>query len=136
MANILNQGQRRSFLAILGVGDNFVSRRASNWLDASKFVAGENGQKEIYPGLVVAQNTATYKWVPYNSSASYGPGSDGVDSVLGVMDTFEDVSWGDQAIAPVFHGKVIERHCYVFGQPIGTIAGAVKTALPDLEWIG
>lgn len=136
MANILNTARRRSFLAILGVGDNFVSRRISNWLDSSKFVAdATNGQKEVWPGLVVAQNTSTYKWVPYNVSASYGPGSDGVNSKLGVMDTFEDVTWGDQAIAPVFHGKVIERHCYVFGQPLDSITSAVKTALPDIEWL-
>lgn len=135
MANIINTGRRRSFLAILGVGDNFVSRRISNWLDSSKFVAGDNGQKEVMPGLIVARNTSTYKWVPYNASASYGPGSDGTNSVLGVMDTFEDVSWGDQAIAPVFHGKVIERHCYVFGQPLDSVTSTVKTALPDIEWL-
>lgn len=135
MANIKNQGYRRSFLAILGVGDNFVSRRASNFLDSTYFVAGENGQKEVWPGLVVAQNTDTKKWVPYNVSASYGPGSDGTDSVLGIMDTFEDVSLGDQAIAPIFHGKVIARHCYVFGGDLDTVTAAVKTALPDVEWI-
>ena len=135
MANILNQGMRRSFLAILGVGDNFVSRRGSNWLDSSYFVAGDNGQKEVYPGLIVAKNTSTYKWVPYNASASYGPGSDGTNSVLGVLDTFEDVSWGDQAVAPVFHGKVIERHCYVFGQDLDSVTAAVKSALADIEWL-
>lgn len=136
MANILNTDQRRSFLAILGVGDSLVSRRASSWLDSSYFVAGANGQKEVFPGLIVAKNTESYKWVPYNVSASYGPGSDGTNSVVGVMDTFEDVSWGDQAIAPVFHGKVIERHCYVFGQELDSVTAAVKTALPDIEWIG
>lgn len=135
MANIINQGTRRSFLAILGVGDNFVSRRASNWLDSTYFVAGTNGQKEVYPGLIVAKNTTSYKWVPYNASASYGPGSDGTDSVLGVMDTFEDVSWGDQAIAPIFHGKVIARHCYVFGSNLDSVSAAVKTKLADIEWI-
>lgn len=135
MANIINQGTRRSFLAILGVGDNFVSRRASNWLDSTYFVAGTNGQKEVYPGLIVAKNTTSYKWVPYNASASYGPGSDGTNSVLGVMDTFEDVSWGDQAIAPIFHGKVIARHCYVFGSDLDSVSAAVKTKLADIEWI-
>lgn len=135
MANIINQGRRRSFLAILGVGDNFVSRRASNWLDSTYFVAGTNGQKEVFPGLVVAKNTSTYKWVPYNVDATYGPGSDGVDSVLGLLDTFEDVSWGDQAIAPIFHGKVIERHCYVFGNDLDSVTAAVKTKLADIEWI-
>lgn len=135
MANYITQSQRRSFLPILGVGDNFVSRRASNWLDATYFVAGTNGQKELYPGLIVAKNTTTYKWVPYSVSASYGPGSDGVNSVLGVMDTFEDVSWGDQAIAPVFHGKVIKRHCYVFGHNLDSVTAAVKAALSDIEWI-
>lgn len=136
MANIIEQGLRRSFLAILGVGDNFVSRRRSSWLDSSYFVEGLNGQKEVFPGLIVARNTTSYKWVPYNSTASYGPGSDGTNSQLGVLDTFEDVTWGDQAIAPVFHGKVIERHCYVFGQALDSVTAGVKTALPDIEWIG
>lgn len=136
MANILNQGFRRSFLAILAVGDNFISRRTSNFLDSSYFVAGSNGQKEVYPGLVVAQNTSSKKWVPYSVTASYGPGSDGTDSVLGVMDTFEDVTMGDQTIAPIFHGKVIKRHCYVFGQNLDSVTAAVKSALPDVEWIG
>jgi len=135
MANILNQSQRRSFLAILGVGDNFVSRRNSNMLDSSYFVAGANGQKEIYPGLIVAKDTATNKWVPYNVDASYGVGSDGASSTLGVLDTFEDVSLGDQAVAPIFHGKVIARHCYVFGQDLDSVTSAVKTLLPDVEWI-
>lgn len=135
MANILHQGYRRSFLAILGVGDNIISRRASAWLESSYFSLGTNGQKEVYPGLIVAQNTASYKWCPYSAAASYGPGTDGTNSVLGVMDTFEDVSWGDQAIAPVFHGKVIERHCYVLGDDLGTISSTIKTKLPDIEWL-
>ena len=135
MANILSQGFRRSFLAILAVGDNFVSRRASNFLDSSYFVAGDNGQKEVYPGLIVAQNTDTKKWVPYSATASYGAGSDGTSSVLGVMDTFNDVTWGDQTIAPIYHGKVIKRHCYVFGQDLDSVSAAVKSALPDVEWV-
>lgn len=134
MANIINQGMRRSFLAIKVPGGLF-DRRLSNHLDASYFVEGPNGQKEVYPGLIVAKNTSSYKWVPYSAEASYGPGSDGTGSVLGIMDTFEDVSWGDQQIAPLYHGKVIERHCYVFGSELGDISAAVKTALADIEWV-
>lgn len=134
MANIIDQGTRRSFLAVRVVG-SLYDRRSSNWLDATYFVAGENGQKEIYPGLVVAQNTVTYKWVPYSATASYGAGSDGTNSVLGVLDTFEDLSWGDQAIAPVLHGRLIERHCYVFGGQLGTISATVKSKLPDVDWV-
>jgi hypothetical protein len=132
--DMFSQGPRRSILAVKAVGGLF-DRRLSNWLDASKFVVGENGQKEIYPGMVVAQNTSTYKWVPFSEAGSYGPGSDGENSKVGIMDTFEDVSWGDAAIAPLYHGKVIERHCYVFGGELGDIPAAVKTALPDMEWV-
>ncbi len=135
MANIVNTGQKRSFLAILGVGDNFVSRRNSNHLDSSHFAAASNGVVEVYPGLIVAKNTSTYKWVPYSVSAAYGPGSDGSGSVLGVMDEYRDLTLGDQRIAPVFHGKVIERHCYVFGQDLDSVTAAVKSALPDVEWL-
>lgn len=134
MANIVNQGTRRSFLAIRAVASLFDYRQ-SNWLDSSYFVAGANGQKEVYPGLVVAKNTVSYKWVPYNSGAAYGPGSDGTDSVLGVLDTFEDVTLGDQAVAPLYHGKVIQRHCYIFGSTLGNITAGVKNALPDIEWV-
>lgn len=135
MANVLKQDQRRSFLAILGVGDNLISRRNSNWLEATYFTAGDNGQKYVWPGLIVAKNTSTYKWVPFSAAASYGPGSDGTNSVVGVMDEFVDVTWGDVAIAPIFHGKVIARHCYIFGSDLDSVSAAVKTALPDVEWI-
>ena len=134
MANIVTGGMRRSFKAIQVPGGLF-DFRLSNWLDSTYFVEGANGQKEIYPGLIVAQNTSSYKWVPYSSTASYGPGSDGTNSVVGILTTFEDLTLGDQAIAPLYHGKVIERHCYVHGLAIGSIAGAIKTKLADIEWV-
>jgi hypothetical protein len=117
------------------VPGSFYDRRKSNWLDATYFVDDASGQKYVRPGLVVAQRTDTYKWVPYNVSASYGPGSDGTNSKLGVLDTFEIVTLGDEAIAPLYHGKLIESHCYIFGSTLGTITAAVKTALPDIEWV-
>lgn len=134
MANIVNLGMRRSFKAIQVPGGLF-DFRLSNWLDASYFVAGVDGQKTVYPGLIIAQNTSTYKWVPYNASASYGPGSDGTNSLIGILTTFEDVTLGDQAVAPLYHGKVIERHCYVHGQALDSITSTIKTKLPDIEWV-
>ncbi len=132
MANISNQGTRRSVQAILAVGDNLISREASLWLDSTYFVVGANGQKELYPGLILAKDTVNDKYVPYNVSASYGVGS---DTAVGILDTFVDVTWGDQAVAPVFHGKAIERHCYVHALAIGTIAADIKTDLADIKWV-
>ncbi|MBD3284651.1 hypothetical protein GF395_04395 [Candidatus Uhrbacteria bacterium] len=124
---------REEFLAVKIPG-GFFDRRKSNWLDSQYFVEDSEGQKYVRPGLIVAQNTATYKWVPYNLAASYGAGSDGTNSKLGILDTFEIVTLGDEAVAPLYHGKVIEEHCYVFGNGLDSITAAVKTALPDIEW--
>lgn len=126
--------KRQEFLEIKVPG-SFYDRRKSNWLDSTYFVEDAEGQKYVRPGLVVAQNTSTHKWVPYSVTASYGPGSDGTASKLGIMDTFEIVTLGDEAIAPLYHGKLIEAHCYVFGVAVGTISAAVKTALSDVEWV-
>ncbi len=107
-------------------------RTKDNWLDKNYFTEDTNGQKYVRPGLVVARHTTTKKYVPYNASALYGAGS---DTAVGILDTFEDATLDDPAIAPVMHGKAIEAHCYQWGGALGTVAAGVKTNLAQIEWV-
>lgn len=109
------------------------SRLLSNWLDSSYIAAdGTTGQKYVYPGLVVAVDSSTNKYVPYSAGASYGTGS---NTAVGVMDEFLDVTFGDEAITPIWHGGLIEAYCYVYGSAAGTIAAGIKTSLDDIVWV-
>ncbi len=108
-------------------------RLLSGWLDSSYIAAdGTTSLKYVYPGMVVAVDSSTNKYVPYSSGASYGTGS---DTAVGVLDEYLDVTNGDEAITPIYHGKLIEQYCYVYGSAAGTIAGAIKTALDDVTWV-
>lgn len=107
-------------------------RLQSNWFDSSYLGADDYGQKLLYPGLIVAVDAATYKYVPYNSAASYGTGS---DTAVGVWDTFADVTMGDTDGSPLYHGKLIEAYCYVLGETVGTISSTVKSHLTDIKFI-
>lgn len=103
-----------------------------NFLDRNYFTDDSAGQRYIRPGLIVAQETNTNKYVPWNASASYGVGS---DTAVGILETFEDATQGDPVVAPVFHGKVIEAHAYAWNGTLGTVAAAVKTSLSMIEWV-
>lgn len=125
---------REEFLAITVPG-SLYDRKTSNWFDRTYIPDGNQGyanERYVRPGMVVAIDTDTNKFVPYSAGASYGTGS---DTAVGVLDTFEILTLGDSAIAPLYHGKVIESHAYVFGTTLGTISAGVKTDLPDIEWV-
>ncbi len=107
-------------------------RLLSNWLDSSYFATDASGNKYAYPGLVLAKDTATNKYVPYSSTTSYGTGS---NTAVGVLDRVMDVSLGDEAIAPIYHGALVEAYCFVYGGALGTISGTVKGHLADIKWI-
>lgn len=108
-------------------------RLKSRWLDSSYIAAdGTTALKYVYPGLVVAVDSTTGKYVPYSSGASYGTGS---DTAVAVMDEFLDVTQGDEAITPIWHGKLIEQYCYVYGAAASNIPAAVKTSLAEVEWV-
>lgn len=111
---------------------HFHERLISNWLDSSYIASDATGQKYVYPGLVLAKDTSTNKFVPYSAGASYGTGS---DTAVAVLDQFLDVTFGDEAVDPIYHGKLKEAFCYLYGGAIGTVSGAVKTALEDIEWV-
>ena len=88
-------------------------------------------QRLVYEGLIVARNTITYKFVPYSAGATYGTGS---DTPVGVLEHRLDVTHFDKATAPIYHGELVEDHCYVYGSNLGVIPAAVKTALSEIHW--
>lgn len=101
-------------------------------LDRTYFDKGDNKEVLVRPGLFVALNTSSKKYVPYNSSASYGAGSDTNPMLL---DTVRNATHEDPVISPVIHGKAIEAHCYVYAGALGTVPAAVKSALPGMFWV-
>lgn len=111
-----------------------VLRLKSNRLDRNYFTDDDSNQRHVRPGLILAQETNTNKYVPYNASALYGVGS---DTAVGVLESFEDATQEDPVVAPVVHGKVIEAHCYLWGEAPGqgTVPAAVKTSLDDIHWV-
>ena len=114
------------------VGTHF-ERKLSNWLDSSYIpVNTETGEKLARPGMILAIDSDTNKYVPYNSGASYGTGS---DTAVAVLDTLEDVTLGDVGIAPIYSGQLIESFCYILGGEEGTVSAGVKTALDEIEWV-
>jgi len=113
--------------------DNHFSLRESREFDASTYIA-ENSyhEKWVYAGIVVAKDSSTNKYVPYNASAAYGTGS---DTPVGVLHETYDMTYGNRLVAPVWHGVFIESRCFVYGGAVGTVPAAVKTALDDITWV-
>lgn len=107
-------------------------RAIDNQLDRNYFTDDSSGQRYVRPGLVLARESTTNKYVPYNASALYGSGS---DTAVAMLDKFVDVTLDDADIAPVMHGKFIEDNCYIWGGATGTITSAVKTSLVMIEWV-
>lgn len=112
----------------------------SKWFEASYIPADSQGDKHLDPGLILARAYvgfdasygAIYKYVPYSATAAYGTGS---DTAVGILDDRLMGNSGDAgAIAPLVHGQVQQRNCYVLGEAKGTIAAGIKTALKDIYW--
>jgi hypothetical protein len=112
--------------------DLHFSQLSSRFFDSSYVAADTYQNKYIYPGLVVALDSATSKYVPYNASASYGTGS---DTAVGVLIHFHDLTYGDKMVAPIWHGVVKDDLCFLYGSALGSVTTAVKTALDDIEWV-
>lgn len=91
-----------------------------------------DGYKFVTEGLVVAKNTQTGQYVPYDSAAAYGVGS---DTAVGVLDDHLDLTHGNEGCTPIFHGKVMEENCFVIGGTLGSISASIKTDLPDVHWV-
>lgn len=115
------------------VDANHLSIEKSRLFDSSYLVANSYGEKWLYGGMIVAVDTDTAKYVPWHASASYGTGS---DTAVGVtIEPMMELTYGDIGIAPVWHAKVREQYCFVYGGALGTIPAAVKTALDDILWV-
>jgi hypothetical protein len=124
--------EREEFLQILGKPDAHYTRLVSNWFDRQYIPDDDNGERYVRPGMIVARNTDTNKYVPYSSGGSYGTGS---DTAVGVLDTFEIVTLGDTSVAPVYTGEIIEQNAYVFGGTLGSISAGIKSALTQIAWV-
>lgn len=104
----------------------------SRMFDSTYLAADSNGDKYLYAGCVLAVDSSTSKYVPYNVSASYGTGS---DTAICVTKDMYDMTLGAKAVTGVVHGQLIEERCYIFGGATGTITSAVKTALKNIMWV-
>ncbi len=122
---------REEFLEVMADREHVMMLK-SNFLDRAYFLDDAALQRIVRPGMIVAKETNTKKYVPYHVSALYGVGS---DTAVGILDVWQDATQEDPAVAPVFHGKVIEAHAYVFGGTLGTVAAAIKTDLNMIEWV-
>ena len=90
-----------------------------------------SGNFYIMPGLIIALNTATNKYVPWVTDARYGAGS---DTAVGVNVAIVELSNFDRVISPVYHGEFVEKYCHTVDDTMGTIPASVKTNLADIKW--
>jgi hypothetical protein len=112
---------------------NHIAIEQSRLFDSSYLVANSYGEKWLYGGMIVSVDSSTEKWVPYSSIAAYGTGSDAARGVT--IEPMQEMTYGDGGIAPLWHGKVREQFCWVYGGAMGTVPDAVKTALDDILWV-
>jgi hypothetical protein len=89
-------------------------------------------------GVVLGKVTATGKYAPYTSVATYGVGTDTPVYILGSTVDFSQgqlllpsASWTDTSAAAMFHGQVI-----IAKLPTNNgYTAAVKTALPLISFV-
>lgn len=103
----------------------------SRMLEDAYFVADGYSNVRVKPGLIMALNTSSQKYVPWHTAAAYGPGS---DTAVSLLDVFIDLTYGEVPVSGVSHAHAIEARCYVWGGNMGTIPAAVKTQLKLIEW--
>lgn len=114
--------------------------RGSYWFEETYFPIDAQGNRYINPGLVMAVAVTatdvtygdTVRAVPYNAAASYGTGS---NIPVGLLDIRLNATLQAEGVAALYHGQVRTRNCYVLGGVKGVIPTAVKTALPDIDWV-
>jgi hypothetical protein len=112
--------------------DLHFSKHNSRLFDSSYIAANPYQEKLLYPGMVVAVDSATSKYVPYSVGASYGTGS---DTAVGLLVEPHDVTMGDKIVAPVWHAVVKESYCFLYGSALGSVTSGVKTALANIQWV-
>lgn len=118
---------------VLASLDN-LARLEDRFFDRAYYqMAFPAGSSNYYaqPGLVVALNSVTGKYVPWVADASHGAGS---DTAVGILIEMLELSTWDRACTPAYHGEFVESYCYTEAGAIGSIPAAVKTDLPDIHW--
>lgn len=132
MPHITGPVGHRAVLEVLA--DQHFMRRKSSVLRVGAYIPlADDGTRFVYPGLIVAwETTAQSYYVPFSAGASYGAAS---GTACGVVREFHDASMGDPIIEPIFHGKMIEKHCYEWGGTVGTLTASVKTDLTMVDWV-
>lgn len=114
--------------------------RGSYWFAETYFPVDANGNRYITEGLIVAvakvATNATYgdtfMAVPWNAAASYGAGS---DHAVGILDVRLNATMQAEAVSLKYHGQLQKRNIYYLGGQRGDIPAAVKTQLPDIDWV-
>lgn len=89
--------------------------------------------KYVLPGLVLALNSVTNKYVPWRSDAAYGAGSDTAVGIFATQATMVLTEW-NRICSPVDVGQVIEANIYTDEDDLGVVAAAIKTDLPGIKW--
>jgi hypothetical protein len=131
MPHITGPVNHRAHLEI--IADEHNMRYESRVLQVYSTVPlDDNCQRFMYPGMIIAENSAGTYYVPYNASAAYGTGS---DTAVGVLREFWNCTLGDPIVDVIVHGKLLEKHCFVLGGAVGTVPAGVKTDLPDIKWV-
>ena len=134
MPHITGPINHRAVLQILA--DGHVMRKGSLMLKMGAYVpVDDDNQRLVYPGLVIAYETSAKSYyVPYSAGASYGATSNVAVGVLG-DEGVHNTTLGDVIVDPIFHGKLIEAHCYEQGGVVGTLTASIKTDLSMVEWV-
>lgn len=130
---------KQSAIVSIKVGRGLYDYRPSLWFHEEYYPLDANDNRYVDPGLVVAKalvtdgdTGATYKYVPYEPGGSYGTGS---DTPIGILDIRLNATLEAEAIAPLYHGQLLEDKIYVLGQTWADVSSDVKTALPDIDWV-
>jgi len=113
--------------------------RGAHKFDETYWPEDSDGNKYIDPGLICAKAMVatdatyggTYRIVPYESGGTYGVGS---DTAWGVLDIRLNATMDAERVSLIYHGQLQERNCYI-GPEEDDVTDAVKTALPDIDWV-
>lgn len=87
--------------------------------------------KYAMPGLILALNSATNKYVPWRADAAYGAGS---DTAVGFLNEKLVLTEWDRMCTPIYDAQVIEDNMYTDVGVLGTVPNAIKTTLIHIGW--
>lgn len=119
---------------IIAGEQHLVARLASKMFDKSYAQLTfpiTSANKYTLPGLIIALNSVTNKYVPWVTDASHGAGS---DTVVGILTEYLILTDWDRMCSPIYMGEVVEGNCYTEASDEGVIAAGIKTSLPRIEW--